>query len=364
MNFLPAPILIVDDDPDNRTLLATYLSAEGHAVVEVDSGEKALELIGQGRVALVLLDVVLPGLSGFDVCRRIKRDPTTAAGTPVIMVTALGDTQSRTRAFDSDADEFIAKPVFGPELIARVRAILRLRRVQLDKEGALLALESEKRDRLQALFERYMSKNVVAHLLALPDAERDALLHAQRRIDCAVMFTDVRGFTAMAESLAPDAVVGMLNEHLNSLTDIAHRHRGTTFSMTGDGLLIGFGVPIAEPEPCRSAVTAALAMQRGFRALAASIRQRHGVTVGLGIGISYGPVIVGNVGSERFTSFTIIGDTVNVAARLQALAAPGAIMMTQRVQEAVPDADTSRTPERVVLRGKARDQVLFSLPAA
>jgi len=363
MSFLPAPILVVDDDPDNRMVLVTYLAAEGHTVVEADSGEKALEVIARERVALVLLDVMLPGLSGFDVCRRIKRDPKTS-NTPVIMVTALGDTQSRTRAFESDADEFIAKPVFGPELIARVRSILRLRRVQLDKEAAQLALETEKRDRLQALFERYMSKNVVEHLLALPDAEREALLHHRRRVECAVMFTDVRGFTAMAEALPPDDVVRMLNEHLNSLTEIAHRHHGTVFNMTGDGLLIGFGVPIAQKEPCRSAVDAAQAMQRAFRGLANSIQQRHRTTIGLGIGISYGPVIMGNVGSERFTAFTIIGDTVNIAARIQELAEPGAVMITQRVREAVPEMPVSRTQDHVVLKGRTQDQQLFSLVAS
>ena len=363
MSYLPAPILVVDDDSDNRTLLATYLAAEGHAVVEADSGEKALEVIARERVTLVLLDVMLPGLSGFDVCRRIKRDPKTAS-TPVIMVTALGDTQSRTRAFDSDADEFLAKPVFGPELIARVRSILRLRRVQLDKEAAQLALETEKRDRLQALFERYMSRNVVEHLLALPDAEREALLHAQRRIECAVMFTDVRGFTAMAEALPPDAVVRVLNEHLNSLTEIAHRHHGTVFNMTGDGLLIGFGVPIPQQAPCRSAVDAAQAMQRAFRGLANGVQQRHRITIGLGIGIGYGPVIMGNVGSERFAAFTIIGDTVNIAARIQELAEPGTIMVTQRVHELVPEASVTRQQDGVMLKGKTQGQQLFSLAPA
>ena len=363
MSFLPAPILIVDDDPDNRALLSAYLVAEGHVVVEADTGEKALDVIAQGRVALVLLDVMLPGLSGFDVCRRIKREPKTS-GTPVIMVTALGDTQSRTRAFESDADEFLAKPVFGPELIARVRSILRLRRVQLDKEAAQLALETEKRDRLQALFERYMSKNVVEHLLALPDAEREALLHHRRRVECAVMFTDVRGFTAMAEALPPDDVVRILNEHLNSLTEIAHRHQGTVFNMTGDGLLIGFGVPIAQKEPCRSAVDAAVAMQRGFRGFANSVQQRHQINIGLGIGISYGPVIMGNVGSDRFAAFTIIGDTVNIAARIQEQAEAGSVMVTQPVRQAVPDVPETRAPARVALKGKTQDQLVFSLAAS
>lgn len=366
MTFAGAPILVVDDDADNRTLLTTFLVAEGHEVVEADSGERALELIAKQPMSLVLMDVQMPGLSGFDVCRRIKRDPKTA-GTPVLMVTALGDSEARAKAFDSDADEFIAKPVFRRELIARVRALLRLRRSQYEKESALLALEAEKRDRLQALFERYMSKTVAEHLLQLPDADREALLLHQRRVDCAVMFTDVRGFTAMAEALAPGEVVGILNEHFNSLTEIAHRHRGTIFGMTGDGLLIGFGVPIPEDEPCRSAVSAALEMQRAFRALSDSLWTRRGIRIGLGIGVSYGPVIMGNVGSDRFLAFTIIGDTVNVASRIQALAEPGAVMLTQRVRDAVPDLAAGNAVKKidaVMLKGKARDQVLHSVAPA
>jgi adenylate cyclase len=332
MSFVSPPILVVDDDLDNRNLLKVYLEAEGHDVAEADTGEKALDFIRSQPVALVLLDVMLPGLSGFDVCRRIKRDPQTAA-TPVLMVTALGDTDSRAKAFDSDADEFIAKPVFRRELIARTRAMLRLKRMQLDKDS----LESDKRQRLQTLFERYLSKSVAEHLLTLPDAERDALLQHQSRVNCAVMFTDIRGFTPMAEALPPHEVVRILNEHFNSLTQIAQRHKGTIFNMNGDGLLIGFGVPVPEAEPCRSAVNAALEMQREFAALGETTEKRHGIRIGLGIGISYGPVIMGNVGSDQFVAFTIIGDTVNVAARLQNVGAPGSIAATQRVRDAVPD---------------------------
>lgn len=364
MNHGGAPILVVDDDPDNRVLIARYLTSAGHRVLQADSGEQALALAAREPLALVLLDVMLPGLSGFEVCQRLKRDVQTS-GVPVIMVTALGDPESRTRAFESDADEFIAKPVFRPELLARVRAILHARQMRLDKEAALLALETEKRDRLQALFERYMSKTVAEHLLQLPDEERAALLSHQRRVECAVMFTDMRGFTAMADALAPDEVVGILNEHFNSLTEIAHAHGGTIFNMTGDGLLIGFGVPIAQDEPCRAALDAARAMQHAFGPLGTQVRSRHGLEIGLGIGVNYGPVIMGNVGSDTFLSFTIIGDTVNVAARVQALAEPGSTVVTEAVRRAVPDlaGHDCRVLEGVTLKGKARDQVFYSLAA-
>ena len=298
MSFVSPPILVVDDDADNRNLLRAYLEAEGHDVAEVDSGEKALDFIRTRPVALVLLDVMLPGLSGFDVCRRIKRDAQTAA-TPVLMVTALGDTDSRAKAFDSDADEFIAKPVFRRELIARIRGMLRLKRMQ-----------------------------------ALRDAGRDAVPQC---VSGAVMVTGIRGVTAMADAPPPHEVVTVLNEHFTSLTRVAHRHKGTIFSMNGDGLLIGFGVPVPEAEPCRSAIAAALEMQREFRALSESIERRYGIGFGLGIGISYGPVILGSVGSDPFVAFTIIGDTVNVAARLQDAGDPGSIIATQAVRDAVPD---------------------------
>lgn len=172
---IASSILVVDDDPDQRSLLVTYLASEGYSVAEAQSGEQALERIGREPISLVLLDVVLPGQSGFDVCRRLKHDPRTAP-IPVLMVTAHGDPISRAQAFDSDADEFIAKPVFRLELIARVRALLRLQRTQLDKDAALQALEQKQQGRLREWLERCLPPADVERVVRLPAADRDAWL--------------------------------------------------------------------------------------------------------------------------------------------------------------------------------------------
>ena len=177
---IASSILVVDDDADQRNLLLTYLASEGYSVVEADSGEGALELIAREPVALVLLDIELPGQSGFDVCRQLKRDPKTAV-IPVLMVTAHGDPVSRARAFDSDADEFIAKPVFRLELIARVRALLRLYRTQLDKDAALQALEQKHQGRLREWIERHLPAADVERVVKLPAAQRDAWLQRALR---------------------------------------------------------------------------------------------------------------------------------------------------------------------------------------
>jgi CheY-like chemotaxis protein len=173
-------ILVVDDDADQRNLLVTYLSSEGYSVVEAGSGEEALERIAREAPALVLLDIMLPGLSGYEVCRHLKHDPRTAA-IPVLMVTAHGDPISRAQAFDSDADEFIAKPVFRLELIARVRALLRLQRTQLDKDAALQALEHKQQGRLREWIERYLPAADVERVVQLPAAERDDWLERALR---------------------------------------------------------------------------------------------------------------------------------------------------------------------------------------
>lgn len=352
-------ILLVDDSADNRLLLLTFLAADGCRVLEAEDGEEALRIAAVERPDLILLDVLLPGLSGFEVCARLRADPA-LRGIPVIMVTSLGDAKSRARAFEADADEFLSKPVNREELIARVRSMLRLRRAQSQ-------LEAAHRHRLQSLLERYVSKPVATRLLELPDAEREALLNHRKRQDCTVMFTDIRGFTAMSDALDPDSVVDILNSHLQSLTEIAYRHSGTVLNMTGDGLLIGFGVLIPHADPAGAAVAAALEMHQEFAALQAQVRARHALEIGLGVGIHSGPAIVGNVGSEQFLTFTAVGDTVNVAARIQHLAEPGSLVVSAPVWDGARRLLEHCHWEALAeqrLRGKSGDQLLYRIRAA
>jgi class 3 adenylate cyclase len=188
-----------------------------------------------------------------------------------------------------------------------------------------------------------------------------------RKMRGAVMFADMRGFTSVSERLSPAEVVPLLNEYCELLTGIAVGHGGTVFNMAGDGLMIGFGVPREQPDAPRRAVITAREMLAGFRLLAADWKRRHGVETGLGIGINAGEVIAGRVGSAAFTSYTIVGDTVNVAARLSQRARAGEALLSYEVRRHV-DFDPVETPvielPALKLRGRAAPVSIYCLPAA
>lgn len=356
-------ILLVDDSEDSRALLSAYLQASGYECLHADSGEAGLRQAQRLHPDLILLDVLLPNRDGYDICQALKRQPDTH-GIPVILVTSLEDSASRIRGFEADADEFLSKPVHRDELLARVASMLRLRRATQVAETARLALEAEKLDRVKSLFGRYMSPPAVERVLTLSENERESLLSHVERVDCAIMFTDIRGFTALAEALPPEEVVAVLNRHFEAQTTIAHAHGATIFNTMGDGLLAGFGAPLPHPEACAAAVRAALDMQAAFESTSTAVLAAHGIRIGLGIGIHYGPVIVGNVGSESFLSYTVIGDTVNVAARVTGQAPAGATLLTgaawATAQSQLPGLRGRALPP-VRLKGKTQDVVLHQL---
>jgi class 3 adenylate cyclase len=208
----------------------------------------------------------------------------------------------------------------------------------LRRKSAAAQLEAEIRRREEVLrqtFRRYVSPKVADKILE--DAQlRDTLLSsADARAHAVVLFADLRGFTSMSEQLDPPRVVPLLNEYFSLLTEITFRHEGTVFHMAGDCLMLGFGVPLEQPDSPQRAVRAAREMLEGFAELARSWQERHQIEAGLGIGINEGDVVAGNIGSSSYMSYTIIGDTVNIAARLCQRARAGEILFSSTLKRSL-----------------------------
>lgn len=330
---VPAPrerplVYAVDDDEEIADLYRIFLKSEGCEVRSYLDPAGLVERVKADLPDLVLLDVMLGEASGFDLCRALKADPATAL-VPVVLVTALDGRDDRVRGIDSGADEFLSKPIHKEELRARVRGLLRLHEMRKALEAERLDAETRKREALRRTFERYVSPRVVAQILQSGTLQ----MGSDRRVEAVALFADMRGFTRLAEQLPPPEVVKLLNRFFSLLTEIAFVHDGTVLNMAGDCLLVAFGVPLPHPRASLGALSAARAMVSQSEALAAEWKATHGIEVGIGIGINCGEVIAGNVGSPSYTSFTIIGDAVNVAARLMQSAAAGEVVVSQAVRE-------------------------------
>ncbi len=236
------------------------------------------------------------------------------------------------------------------------------------RKSAAVQLEAEIRRREEVLrqtFRRYVSPRVADKILE--DAQlRDTLLStADARAHVAVLFADLRGFTALSEQLEASSVVPLLNEYFSLLTEITFRHEGTVFHMAGDCLMLAFGVPLEQPDSAQRAVRAATEMLSGFTVLAASWKQRYQIEAGLGIGINEGEVVAGNIGSASYMNYTIIGDTVNIAARLCQRARAGEMLFSSTLKNSL-DAhgiNVGATPlPPLQLRGRSNPIDIFCVP--
>lgn len=255
-------------------------------------------------------------------------------------------------------------------LRARIEALLHASSVRKKKAAAQLEEEIRRREEtLRQTFRRYVSPRVADKILA-DEQLRDTLLSPagpapEARAHAVVLFADLRGFTSIAEQLDPQRVVPLLNEFFSLLTEITFRYDGTVFHMAGDCLMLGFGVPLAQPDSARRAVSAAREMLARFAELSRSWRERYQIEAGLGIGINEGDVVAGNVGSSAYMSYTIIGDTVNIAARLCQRARAGEMLFSSALKRSL-DAhglDVGATPlPPLQLRGRAHPIDIFCVP--
>jgi class 3 adenylate cyclase len=359
-------VLVVDDDPDMASFLARLLRNEGLQVETVLDGDAALVQVLASPPDLILLDVMLPGMSGFQICERLKADESTAL-IPIVLVTALEDHQSRVRGIEAGADDFLSKPVKGEELVARVKTLRRLHETRRELEARRLAAEVQRKEMIRKAFSRYISPRLTERIISQVSPDQAPFVEHAQRINVVAMFADLRGFTRLTESTEVDKVVGMLNEYFAVTTEAAYRNDGTIFSLAGDCLLVGFNVPFPQPDAAMRAWRTAQETMAAFAPVLASWTRRGGVSTGIGIGIASGEAIIGNVGSPHYMSYTIIGDAVNTAARLMQMAKAGELLISAPVYEAVRGALPSKgvvARGDVALRGKAEVTAVYAVQLA
>jgi adenylate cyclase len=355
-----ARILVVDDTPANVKLLEDLLAFHGYEVEAATSGEEALAMIHERKPDLLLLDVLMPGMSGYDVCRAVRADPSLAM-LPVVMVTALEDRDERVKGLDAGADDFLSKPVNPPELLARVRSLLRIKHLYdtVQKQAHQLAawnqtLEGrvveqvrhvEKLGRLKRFFSPQLAELILA-------GGADDPLESHRR-DITVVFLDLRGFTAFAEGAEPEEVMAALSEFHRAMGRRILEYQGTLERFTGDGLMVFFNDPLPINQPAMRAVEMAFVMQEDALKLAAQWKKK-GYALGLGIGISQGYATVGAIGFEGRIDYGAIGTVTNLANRLCDLAEPGHILVSQRVFAEVEESVFAEDMGEVRLHGFKR----------
>jgi len=363
MNAAANRILVVDDVPTNLRLLADLLQAHGYAVATAADGEAALAIIAEGATRLVLLDVMMPGIDGIEVLRRVRADPGHDT-MPVVMVTALEDRALKLRALETGADDFLNKPIDRHEVLARVRSLLRirqlyeqtqamaeeLRRFNVELESRV-ATQVEQLQRLAGL-KRFFSPRLAEILVG----EQGESLLASHRREIVVVALDLRGFSAFTEQAEPEEVMTALGHYHAAMGARIEAAEGTLERFVGDGIVVLFNDPLPIPDASQKALDMALAMQQDFAKLARTWHAR-GYSLGLGIGVARGYATLGQIGFAGRIDYAAIGAVNNLASRLCALARHGEILCSRSV---LADAEVESQPRgEHSLAGFARPVEVF-----
>jgi adenylate cyclase len=363
----PPRILIVDDNETNRCILIARLRAEGYETREAEDGERALAVAREIAPDVILLDVMMPKIDGFEVCRRLKGD--SALGfVPIIMVTARADSKDVVTGLNAGADEYLTKPVDHAALVARLRSMLRIKELhdRVEAQAAELAswnrtLEQRVAEQLAQIervsrLKRFLSPQIAE--LILSSSSNDALASHRRQVTIA--FCDLRGFTAFSEIAEPEEVMTVMREYHATLGSLVHEFEGTLERFVGDGIMVIFGDPIPCPDPCARAVQMAVAMRGRLSELSSKWR-RESHELGFGIGIAYGYATLGAIGFEGRSEYSAMGTVVNVAARLCAEARDGQILIDSKVRAAIDERATAEPVGELTLKGLRRPIAAFNV---
>lgn len=323
----PGFILAVDDLKENRELVARSLSRMGHFVITAANGEEALDALEQSDVDVVLLDLLMPGMDGHEVLRRIKEHPQWRA-TPVIVISGNQDMDGIIECIGAGADDYLFKP-FNPVLLqARIKAGIERKRWHDREQQYRQQLERNEKF-IRATFGRYLSDEIVTDILERPEGLE--LGGDLRRVS--IMLSDIRGFTTLSEHLAPSQVVTLLNRYLGAMTDIIMAHQGTIDEFIGDAILAVFGAPQRGVNDEDRAVKCAIAMQEAMVEINALNEADGFPALHTGIAINTGDVIAGNIGSERRSKYGFVGHAMNVTSRIEDHTSGGEILISHSTLE-------------------------------
>ena len=363
----PPRILIVDDNETNRDILVTRLATRGYELSQAADGEEALVAAKQQLPDLILLDVMMPKLDGVEVCRRLKGDASLPF-MPIILVTAKADSKDVVAGLEAGADEYLTKPIDQMALLARVKSVLRLKELhdqvrtqaddlatwnrQLEERVAQQLGEIERISRLK----RFLSPQVAELILSSGD---ERVLESHRR-QISVVFCDLRGFTAFAETAEPEEVMSVLRDYHAGLGALIHKYEGTVERFAGDGVMILFNDPLPCPDPNERAVRMSVEMRDHVAELAIKWR-KAGHELGFGMGIAYGYATLGRIGFEGRFDYSAIGTVVNLAARLCADAKDGQILIDGKAQAAIEQLTGTEPAGELTLKGFHRPIRAFNV---
>jgi class 3 adenylate cyclase len=337
----PGTILIADDNRVNRLLLARGLEREGHAVVYAEHGREALELLRRQRFDLLLLDVLMPELDGYEVLARLKDDPR-LRDIPVIVTSALDELDSVVKCVEMGAEDYLTKPINPVLLSARITASLEKKRL---------------RDHQRELISKFATKEVADELLT------SGFSLGGKYVEASAMFCDIRSFTSIVEAREPSETIELLNDYYTLMMDAIGSEDGIVNQMVGDGLMAIFGAPVPSDDHRERAVRAGCQMIELIRLFNEEQAARGKVQIEIGIGIASGRVVAGYTGTESRATYTCVGDTVNVAARLEShtkeLNRP--ILIDEHTRRGLDDGIVVEPQGELLVKGKTKPVVIYAV---
>ena len=360
-------ILVVDDNEDNREILARRLAREGYRIHVAAGGPEALQILHRQTTDLVLLDVMMPEVDGYEVLKRVKADEQ-LRDIPVLMISALDEIDSVVRCIELGAEDYLTKPFDAVLLRARIGACLERKRLHdqelkhlqelaewnrgLEQRVREEVAQVERLGRLKRFFSPQLAELIVA-------GGADDPLKTHRR-EVTVVFLDLRGFTAFAETAEPEEVMGVLRAYHAEMGRLVLEHEGTLERFAGDGMMVFFNDPVPVENPAERAVRMATAMRDRVNELSSAWR-KQGWDLALGVGIARGYATIGAIGFEGRWDYGAIGTVTNLAARLCGEATGGQILVSSRVASAVEAFVDAEEVGALTLKGLVKPVPTFNV---